>query len=62
MLATGEQVMRRSESQMIVHGADGAYLMEKSRWPTLKLASDDMESDPVESMTQEPSLVSPLAT
>lgn len=29
-----------SESQMIVHGSHGSFLMEKSWWPSLKLRSE----------------------
>jgi hypothetical protein len=53
-----EQIMIPSESQVVVHGVDGAYLMEKDRWPKLVLVSKVIDSEPVESLTQEdPSLL-----
>lgn len=38
-----------------MHGRDGPYLMEKSKWPTLSLLED---KGPVEDLTQEEALLS----
>jgi hypothetical protein len=46
-----------SNSEFIVHGADGPYLMEKSKWPNLKLVTESQEDVPVESLTQEESIL-----
>lgn len=40
------------ESQFLVHGRDGPYLMEKAKWPVLTLLD---ENEPVEVLTQEDS-------
>lgn len=37
-----------SESQILVHGRDGPYLMEKAKWPTLSLPK---ENEYVEGLT-----------
>lgn len=50
---TKESPLMPSESQMVVHGAEGAYLMEKSKWPKLILADECREDDPIETLTQE---------
>jgi hypothetical protein len=42
-----------SDSQFIVHGADGPFLMEKSNWPNLKITEVQHEESPMESLTQE---------
>jgi hypothetical protein len=42
-----------SDSQIIVHGAEGPYLMDKIKWPTLKGAVEGLEDSPIESLTQE---------
>jgi hypothetical protein len=47
----------RKKKEMIVHNANGPYLMDKSKWPVLKLASENVEANPIESLTQEDSLV-----
>lgn len=41
--------------QIVVNGADGPYLMDKSKWPRLTVAEDSesQEKEPVESLTQE---------
>lgn len=41
------------ESQCIVHGYDGPFVMDKSKWPTLTLPK---EIEPTEELTQEDSL------
>jgi hypothetical protein len=45
----GQETLMPDESQVIVHGADRAYLMEKSKWLVLKIASKNVEAEPVES-------------
>lgn len=46
-------------SQIRVHGRDGPYLMDKSKWPQLKLPveSKNIGGEPAEELTQEDSLV-----
>jgi hypothetical protein len=48
-----------SESQFVVHGRDGSYLMNKCRWPKLDLPSGSIlqDSEGVEGLTHEESLV-----
>lgn len=41
-----------NESQVIVHGASGPFLMEKCKWPKLVI-TEPVEQDAVESLTQE---------
>lgn len=52
----GQETLMPDESQVIVHGADRAYLMEKSKWLVLKIASKNVEAEPMESRTQEEAL------
>lgn len=44
------------ESQFVVHGAEGAYLMDKNKWPKLLLALETQEGEAMESLTQEESI------
>ncbi|XP_066362446.1 uncharacterized protein [Miscanthus floridulus] len=48
-----ESILIPSDTQLLVHGADGDYLMEKDKWPKLLLASEVQDSEPIESLTQE---------
>lgn len=45
-----------SDSQLVVHGANGPYLLDKNKWPNLKLNLDSQDGDPMETLTQEDSL------
>ena len=38
-----------AESQLLIHGRDGTYLMEKNKWPILTLPE---EKEPVESYSR----------
>jgi hypothetical protein len=49
----GQETLMPNESQVIVHSADRAYLLEKSKWLVLKIATKNVEAEPVESRTQE---------
>ena len=53
-----------NEHQYVVSSAEGKFLMEKSRWPKLILASDKSghDGEPMEVLTQEKSLVSQKVT
>lgn len=47
------------DHQLVVHGPEGKYLMEKAKWPILKLSTKKSGvEEPVEGLTQEDSLVS----
>jgi len=37
-----EMMLNPSKSQIEVHGAEGSYLMERSKWPTLMLPSENL--------------------
>ena len=47
-------------SQIMVHGREGEYLMDKSKWPKLLLPGEKevQESEEGEGLTQEDSLIS----
>ena len=59
-----EELLIPNESQFVVHGREGRYLMEKSKWPKLMLASETNapDSEGVEVLTQEETLVSQAAS
>lgn len=42
-----------NDAQVVVHGAGGPYLMDKVKWPTLKLSSASQDEECVEILTQE---------
>jgi hypothetical protein len=47
------------DTQFVVHGRDGPYFMEKSKWPSLRLPSktENVVEDCTEGLTQEDSLI-----
>lgn len=55
-----EMMLNPSKSQIEVHGAEGSYLMERSKWPTLMLPSENLtqEGENMGDLTQEESLTS----
>lgn len=55
------EVLIPNDSQFVVHGREGSYLMDKSKWPNLCLPdeSNNAATEAVEALTQEESLVSP---
>ena len=55
-VADGDNTLRSdNEQQIVVHGLDGSYLMDKNKWPKLTLPSEAIETDPTEALTQEES-------
>jgi hypothetical protein len=52
-----------SNAQFMVHGLDGEYLLDKCKWPKLNLSQEktQQESEEMEGLTQEESLVSQAA-
>jgi hypothetical protein len=50
-------LMPTSDSQIVVHGREGPYLMDKARWPSLILPSEqEGEKDGMGELTQEDSM------
>lgn len=53
--------LKPNSSQIVVHGREGQYLMDKSKWPELKLPLAVTNCEEGEGLTQEESLmVSPM--
>lgn len=54
-----EETLVGNSQQIVVHGLDGAYLMDKSKWPKLMFlsAKEALDSNNLEVLTQEESLV-----
>jgi hypothetical protein len=40
-----ENELTRNDNQYIVHGADGPFLMDKSRWPKMILTTEQESQD-----------------
>lgn len=50
-----ENIIEGNNSQMVIHGKDGPYLMDKHKWPKLNLPLEKgiIGGDPTEVLTQE---------
>ena len=59
-----EEPLIPNDSHLVLHGRDGSYLMDKAKWPNLLLPSKMSvpDSEGVEVLTQEESLLSQNAT